>query len=213
MIISLLIGASSAQFNYLNDWTAYPDKAYPWEIDNWDEDLKCSHCIIRGHVFCHKGKDREQYDAVEPEHHCCKSISDCPMMFNPEWRCSSDFAHKDYALAMCPQDIKKCGINNKFVLSTIGSYKYATPAIAKMEKGDTCTYEVETKCGSPYFMAHEDSKIYEKEKLRVSFLEWDRQRMKKGGRDETMASLDQRKVNQPNADLPQRGQFWANAGM
>lgn len=103
-------------------------------------------------------------------------------------------------------------MNSKFTLDTVGSYNYALPMIGKMKKGDTCTYEIETKCGSPYFMATDDSKIYEKEKFRVSFLEWDRQRMKKGGRDETMSSIDQRKLNQPNADLPQRGQFWANAG-
>lgn len=81
------------------------------------------------------------------------------------------------------------------MLDTIGSYQYGLPNLDLMEKGDTCTYEVESKCGAPYFMATEDSKIYEKEKLRVSFLEWDRQRMKKGGRDETMSSIDDRKVN------------------
>jgi len=79
-----------------------------------------------------------------------------------------------------------------------------------MKKGDTCTYRLESFCGSPYYAAVDESKVFDKN-VRVSSMEWDPLEVDKftPKMDQQDDTIECRKKNIPHEEfLPRSTNFW-----
>lgn len=125
----------------------------------YSETLKCGDCIRSEKVFCIKGLASPRFSGTgAPTTKCCKD-STCPEAQSKDWSCSTEYRNLEYAITMCPQDETKCGAN---WLINFDSNQTSTPQVLSVKgllKGDSCTYQVNTKCGGPTFRLTSDSTI------------------------------------------------------
>lgn len=123
---------------------------YPENITiAYDSSLGCGACIRGGYTYCTTAKEGTLYSTT-PTGTCCKSnsTSDCSVISNSAYTCSSAYSSKTYAKFVCPFITSKCGSTNNITLDNTGdSFSISLSLTA----GDTCFYQINAKCGIPEF--------------------------------------------------------------
>ena len=143
----------------------------------FDASLKCGKCIKGGFVFCTKGGDGEVVaddgKGVPAAATCCEDSTEakCSVIKDTAYTCSNTYTDADLARSMCPFREKSCGKKKtiEFTDTTDAAVDIAPTA---MVAGETCSYKVKSKKGSPAFRVKKDSTTTDA-KTEVTFVEYD----------------------------------------
>lgn len=143
--LSLFLATSTARFLQTTPTNTTNATAIAYAAN-----LTCGDCINGGYVFCVKGQEgmRVTTNGTAPTATCCRDGS-CAMTSDNTYNCSNSFSDKTYAKFMCPFNTDRCGGQNSFSLPESGQSQSVT--IRNLTKGNTCFYNVMTKCGAPQF--------------------------------------------------------------
>lgn len=117
----------------------------------FDGALGCGACIRGGYIYCipgAEGSDPSTWGTKKSV--CCKNATTCTSYTaaNSGFNCSSKYTDKMMAKAMCPFRKAQCGNSSTFGFDKVGDQQNIT---IKLQQGETCTYQVQTKCGLPAF--------------------------------------------------------------
>jgi len=112
--------------------------------------MNCGQCIRNGYNFCYKGSDFSHWslNSHNADPSCCEDDT-CAKASDSDYSCSSTFTDQVYALTMCPQRQKTCGKIQEISFDEAGQSIDVT--VKGLDIGETCTYVVKAKCGSPGF--------------------------------------------------------------
>jgi hypothetical protein len=126
-----------------------------------DENLRCSECLLSGHVLCYINRGIDSYlmeniktDANMPEHKCCPMNPDalnCPYIEDSDYTCTTD-EPLYLSMGLCPYDSDKCGER----LRLIKTSESEELKLGNLEEGDECFYGIIADCGRPRIL-EEDS--------------------------------------------------------
>lgn len=64
------------------------------------------------------------------------------------YNCSNSYSDPMMAKALCPFNKRKCGNNTGFSFDSVGQKQNIN---ITLNKGETCTFQVEAQCGLPSF--------------------------------------------------------------
>ena len=124
----------------------------------YDDDLKvvfnanlgCGACIRFGYVFCipgAEGSDTPSWGAGKKAV-CCKDDT-CPQVKDTaNFNCSNSYTDPMLAKSICPFRKASCGNNTAFDFDAVGQKQDIN---ITLNKGETCTYQIEADCGLPAF--------------------------------------------------------------
>lgn len=134
--------------------------------------LKCGQCIKGGYNFCYLGTTDGPVitnGGSEPTSTCCADTS-CSQNSDATYMCSSQYSDKEYALQMCPQKQAVCGTNQTMEFTQTGQEQNVT--ISGMTTGDSCSYKIKSKKGSPAFKMSNSSTAGDS-KVNITFVEFE----------------------------------------
>jgi hypothetical protein len=119
--------------------------------------LGCGACVRGSYIFCYKGVEGEILNASlsATNQKCCMNATDCATeIANLNWTCSNLFTDTTFAKFACPFIKTNCGPNNTINFEKEGE-RQDIPI--NLEAGQTCFYQVNTKCGLPDFALNSTS--------------------------------------------------------
>lgn len=158
----------------------------------FNSSLGCGECIAGGFSYCWKNTepgliltDDEMpvYSDVKTETKsiCCSDTEDFYFdCFNiliglqqktREWTCSSSFNNPTYSMFSCPFKKSSCGPFNQ--VSFQEQEDDGSIHISNLKKGDTCTYNIETRCGAPSFST------IGSDRTKIFYAEWQQDKISK----------------------------------
>jgi len=111
---------------------------------------------------------------------------------------------------MCPQKQSQCGTDQNIEFAKEDEKKDIT--VTGLVAGDSCSYKVKAKCGAPGFKVKDETTAND-DKLNVSFMEYQNDKMQTSGQTTNTASdIPQRKTGRPADDMPPRDQTFESTG-
>lgn len=146
----------------------------------YDIGLSCADCVMGGFNYCFKGKNGMPWSGP-PEadkQACCKDPDgkDCKMNGAAN-SCTYDFGTgKDvrmYTLAACPQKIDLCGEAARQEIQIDAEGNSTKVEIVSLDQGQSCSYRMNVKCGSPYFRVSSFQSTKPNTTINVSWIEFD----------------------------------------
>lgn len=88
------------------------------------------------------------------------------------YTCSNSYASETASLALCPFDPTKCGSNEDIAFN--GSAPGESYSVSmNIPLGETCTYEISSRCGLPTFTPYNDTTGFD-----IQMLEYDENDLK-----------------------------------
>jgi hypothetical protein len=169
----------------------------------YDAGLKCGGCIKGGFNYCFEGTDGESVaiDAAVPTNTCCED-GECDEASNEAYTCSLTYSDVDYALTMCPQKQDKCGTKQEVDFEEVDEEEEME--VTGLEEGDTCTYTIKSKKGSPCFKVKDDSTIADS-KVDITFVEFEEDKVETG-------TVDKGTDKSPKEGMPKRDVSFEDSG-
>ena len=136
----LALLAKTSEPTYFGDNVAVP----------FSQSLGCGACVTGGYIYCYKGVEGQiQKELSRSNSRCCKTETDCkgPIQSNA-WTCTNLFTDPTLAKFACPFVNTSCGPNNTYEFTEAGA---SLSINITLEPGQTCFYDIKTKCGAPVF--------------------------------------------------------------
>jgi hypothetical protein len=143
-----------------------------------------------------------QGNGAGPTRVCCED-DQCAENSNNAYSCSSTYADKEYALQMCPQFQRTCGNTQEIIFDEMGADQNIT--LTGMTPGESCTFYVKSRTGSPGFRKTPDSTIDDR-KMNMTFVEYNKKKVN------VTSEVGTTSTDSPQADLPARNQTFINSG-
>jgi hypothetical protein len=103
---------------------------------------------------------------------------------------------------MCPFRKRKCGRKQKLLFEEKGANEDII--VEGMEVGESCTYRIKAKNGSPAFKVTAESTATNG-KVNITYVEFNEKKVKKGRRGKTATDA-------PDDDLPLKNSTFSNSG-
>ena len=165
--------------------------------------LKCGQCVKGGYNFCFQGTDGDVVAAANaaPTSTCCEDGT-CTEASNTAYSCSAAYSDVEYALSFCPQKQAKCGDKQEVTFDEVNEEENIT--ITGLTEGETCSYTIKSKKGSPAFKMSDASA--DDTKVNVTYVEYAKSKSKAT----TTAAKGTDKS--PKEGLPVRDQTFEDSG-
>ena len=169
--------------------------------------LKCGECIRGGYNYCFVGKDGDAFvDESGITDNCCEDTSsNCRAYTDMQYTCSGIYSDASYAKTFCPQVQNKCDIKQNIEFGENDVNTTQSINIRNLNKGETCTYKVKSKCNAPAFRVVDGSGANDSS-VEISFIEYKKSYVKPTSveRDQSTEDSTSRRTKQPDDDKPPR---------
>ena len=126
-------------------------------LNTYSPSMRCGECLFNNFTYCIRGPMQLVSDAP-PSTYCCQNTTNCTMIKDPAWNCSSSISDPFLKYRVCPFIPTQCGKSN--VINLNGTGDQLCLKISKLLSGNVCLYNVNSACQQANFTFNDTSNFY-----------------------------------------------------